>query len=797
MSGKQQPEARPKSAQFQLRQVTGLMRRNRALILGIPLAVLMLTALFLVAMRPVYEAASSIRIESERSGVQLVQVLAALGSQSSPVHTEMEILKSRTVAEDVVDSLSLTVALEEPARELRSSVLANIAATREAIPAEYTFERTGNGAYEVEIRFRPPGQDGILAVLRPARVEKIGPAAIGQPVQLRGVNVTLAPGAASHEKIVVAVRDYPTTLRDVRRDIAVSKPNREADLVVAAYTGHDPEIVRDVPNVLTASYLARRQGDATAEANTTVRYLSNELDSVTAQIGSIESELRTFMEGASVVNLEAEGTAQVRRLAEMQAQRDLLEAERSSLIKLIRDTDGTATDADPALYRRMFAFPTLLKNPAVGTLLTSLSELQNERAGLLGKSTPNDPTVIAITERIEEMESELRSIAATYLQGLTNQVAAANAALAASAGELSGIPAKEIRYARLTREGEVLGEIYGLLQTRLKEAEIAASLEDMSVNVVDPAILPDRPVSPNKPLSLAFALVFGLVLGGAAAFAREQLDPSVHTGEELQDVAALPVLGVIPRMREPVASENGRGRAAGASPAAMRGLLLSNFDGDGAIADGYYALRSNLAFSPGAAPKVILVTSPLNGDGKTVTAANLAASLAQKGGRVLVVDADLRAGRLADVFGVPSAPGLAELLAGDADPASATRRVSQSGGDSFELLPAGRHSASSTELLSGAGSLIERLRGQYDYVVIDSPAVNVARDAQLISTASDLVLLVVRAGVTDRESVLYAREQLADSAAVIGSVLNDVDLRRQPRYAVRPHRLQAIQGVHA
>ena len=212
------------------------------------------------------------------------------------------------------------------------------------------------------------------------------------------------------------------------------------------------------------------------------------------------------------------------RAAELEAKRSGIEAERVALAELVRAIQDSAP-ADPAdaalAYRNLVAFPTLLRDEAMAGLLGSISALEDRRNELLSRRSPQDPDVQNLTLRGNQLGEEVRTMALTYLRGLTNQVAALDTALAQSRQQLDRIPGKELRFARLQREAKGFEEIVTQLQSRLKEAEIAAAVEDPSVRLVDAAALPTAPVSPKPVLNLSLALVFGIVLGTSGAFLRE------------------------------------------------------------------------------------------------------------------------------------------------------------------------------------------------------------------------------------------------------------------------------------
>jgi capsular exopolysaccharide synthesis family protein len=199
------------------------------------------------------------------------------------------------------------------------------------------------------------------------------------------------------------------------------------------------------------------------------------------------------------------------------------------------------------------------------------------------------------------------------------------------------------------------------------------------------------------------------------------------------------------------------------------------------FAASYSRLVTNLGFAGLANPvRVVLVTSALPGDGKTTVATNLALTIAREGKRVLLIDADLRGGRVDVTLRLPVAAGLGEVLRGQHEFETAVMQVPAGGGRELHVLPRGTAKADPAALLASdkTREVLARARELYDMVIVDTPPVNAVADAALLSRQCDGVLVVARAGVTARDALVFAMEQLRIvHAPVIGAVLNDVDLR--------------------
>ena len=718
----------------------------------LPVLLIAGTAAALYFMPHTYEANAQLRIDQQRSNLAVLDALQSITS-GSEIETEMVVLRSRTMAESVVDTLSLRAAVTAPRRAQRSGLFERLRVDRGAPAGEWA------------IRPRADGVE-VVSVSQPGEARRFGR---GETLRFAGVEAVLTRDALEQEEMRLEVAPYADAVKQFQRTVTVARPNREADVVRIGYTGPDSVVVRDVVNTVVRHFIVRRQQEQSTEAVNMVGFLNEQIDTLTFQLTSAEEALRDYSESTGIIAMKAQSESWVTRLADLKAQRDIADAERRALSALV-ERDATAATGS---YRNIVGFPSILTSPSGSELLRSLNEAENVRADMLQRYTPENEEVQMQTRRIAELEDQLRGVAMTYLNGLNETVSSLDNVLAGYSGELRQIPEQEIRLARLRRQADVLEEIHTLLQTRVKEAEIAAAVHDASVRVVDPAVVPTRPIRPRPKLSLAFATMLGLGLGLAGAVLRDHADRTVRTREELQlTQPGLPILSVIPRAR--TVRTNGASR-------------ITVVEGESPSAEAYRQLRTNLSFArPDMPQQVLVLTSPTPGDGKSMTSTNLAATLAQQGARCILIDADMRRGLLHETFDLGRDPGLSQVLARQATLDEAVRTVELPDLKArMDFLAGGMHPPNPAELLGSARlkEVIQQCRERYDVVILDAPPLNLVTDASLMGSVADGVVVVVRSGVTRGDALAFAMDQLeAVRAPVLGMVLNDVNLKSEGYY---------------
>ena len=762
------------------REVWGVLRRSRRLLLLC--TALGIAAGLLVAsrMQPVYQSVAKIEVLRVRSGATALEAPAATAAaDESRIGTEIEVLRSRALAEAVVDSLALQVGVRGADGAARSDILSAIRLAPGADSARLGFERIGENRFRV----RDLRRERTLATVAPGQAVRLGDGSV----------FVLARGAARYPEFEVRVGGRDAAVDDLLASTEVSRPSRDANIIHVEYRGGDPALARDVPNALAGHFMQSRREMHGTQARSTVGFLRRQLDTIRSQLGVAEDRLQGFREREQVVDLPVEASTQVTRLAQMEAERGALNAERTALSGMLQQARAAEGAGGASPYRRLIAFPSLLRNDVASELVSSLAKVEDERAELLTRRRPNDPDVQALTRRVGELEDQLRGMVVTYEQGLANQVASIDATMGTFQARMDRVPQRELQFARLSRQTRALEETYGLLQTRLKEAEISQAVEDSGVRVVDAAHLPSEPLGRHRPLVLLLAGLFGLGAGVGLAFVREYRDASVRSREDLEVATGLPVLGWIPqlgtaprrRVLGGVRKLVGPGRAPAVAVAPARAevhsweaTLPAGLDGSGPAGDAYEWLHRNVLFSrPGVPVRRLLFASPLPGDGKTTTAAGMAATLAQRGQRVLLIDADLRRGEASTLFGEARGPGLAELLAGSAPIQRVLRSVETGEHGALHYIPSGDLPSDPLRLLDSPrmGALLDWLAERYDMVILDSPPLNLFADAAVLGARSDAVVLVARAGVTPFEALVHAAEQCRRArVACVGTVLNGI-----------------------
>jgi capsular exopolysaccharide synthesis family protein len=658
----------------------------------------------------------------------------------------------------VVGAAAARVVLVRPLYEATAQIL-----IERKIPSVFEFERNAQAAeawddfYQTQYRLL---QSRLLARKVVEKLHLLQVPEFGGPRSTEEVAAGENAAAGASPVMEGAINAFLSRLE--------IQPLKNSQLVAATFRSNRPDLAADAANTLAQVYIQQTlefRYRVSAEAGA---WLSDEAAEQARKVEAAEAALQKFKEKEGLVSIEERRVLLEQKLKDLGASLTVARTRRLEKEGQYRQMQSASNPEE---------LPEAISSPLIQGLRTELAGLERQGAQLEAKGyMAQHPEMVRLASQIEGTRQKIATEARRIVRAAENEYRVAAdqeermaGAVEAAKAESLDLAQRGLKYDAFKRDLEASQTLSDNLMARQKQTDVARDLQASNIHVIDPAIAPHEPVRPRPVRDLALASLLGLALAVGAAFFRDYLDTSVGRPSDVRRLG-LPLLGVIPETSPRTSLVGGEGRRK-----------------EPLFAEGYRVLRTSLQDPiEGGRGQVLLVTSTLAGEGKSLTAANLALTLASSEERVLLLDADLRRPVLHTLLQGKRVPGLVEVLTGVATPKQAIQRVC---GGRLDLLACGTPVARNPGDLLSTGTLrelVERLRANYDRIVLDTPPAGSIADALVLSRLADGVIVVARSGKVTRSELFHLLERLANARApLMGIVLNGARPERD-RYDYAP-----------
>ena len=578
----------------------------------------------------------------------------------------------------------------------------------------------------------------------------------------------------------------PIPGEDFRKKLKV-KSVKGTDVLEISYKSTDPQQAAAIVNSLMEDYIDNNIRVNTAEARAAREFLNNQLPEVESRVVEAEAELRKFKEENKVVALTEEAKFGVEGLQDSLQQLNQAEAQLAA-----------ANERSQALQRELsiekqkaVELSELSQSPAVQQVLQEYQKVQDQLAVMRTRLTEQHPTVVDLSNKERALRNQLEKRVGQVVnngnslpednlqvgelkQTLTSellkseverlaaakQVSALRKAFALQQARLTVLPKLEQQQRKVERKLQIAQLTYQELLKKLQEVQVIENQNIGNARIISEALVPKKQISPRIMLNLLLGGFLGILLGAGTALILEAMDKSLKTVDQAKRLLSYPLLGTIPQI---------------ASKGVDGNLELPTLNSPYSVeSSAFEMLQTNLSFTVSDKTlKVIMVTSSISGEGKSLISANLAVVMSQFGQRVLLIDGDMRRSRQHKIWELYSFSGLSNVLVGKAE----LRDSIQKPLPTLDLLPAGKVPPNPAALIDSQSmaDLLEEAQNEYDCVIIDTPPLTAAADSLIFSKLVDGILLVVRPGVATSDAVNAAKNQLEQSGQkVLGMALNGI-----------------------
>ena len=729
--------------------------------------------LYLRMATPVYNISATVLIKDDKKGggAGMASELENLGlnglvTSSQNIDNELEVLRSKTIAKEVVVDLGLYISYtdedEFPAEDMykTSPVQVNL------IPQEAELL---DDPMIVEMALQPQGSLDVKVKVGNNRLQKhfdklpaVFPTEKGTLAFFQSSD-SLISKRIEDVDLEKKVRNITATINQPLRaarwyckSMTIEPTSKTTSVAVISLKNSSLRRGQDFINKLLEMYNINTNNDKNEIAQKTAEFIDERIGIISKELGSTEERLETFKRNAGITDLTSEAQIALTGNAEYEKKR----VENQTQINLVEDLrkymKGNEYEVLPGNIG--------LQDVGLVTQIDRYNEMLVERKRLLRTSTENNPTIINLDTSIRAMKMNVEVTLDRTLQGLLITKADLDREASRFSRRISDAPGQERQFVSIARQQEIKAGLYLMLLQKREENAITLAATANNAKIIDDAIADTIPVSPRGRITYLIALILGVGIPVGIIYLINLTKFKIEGRSDVEKLTSLPIVGDIPLTDE------------------KQGAIAVFENQNNLMSETFRNIRTNLQFMLGNDKKVILVTSTVSGEGKSFISGNLAISLSLLGKKVVIVGLDIRKPGLNKVFNISKKEqGITQYLANPEKNLMDLVQLSDVSKNLY-ILPGGTVPPNPTELLArdGLDKAIETLKKNFEYVILDTAPVGMVTDTLLIGRVADLSVYVCRADYTRKNEYTLINELIdGNKLPNLCTVINGLDLKKR------------------
>jgi len=677
---------------------------------------------------------------------------AAIGLPSGNLANEISVLKSRFIAKKVLEQVQLGTRYYIP------SGLKTIELYKNS-PFKVRTEMISESLVGYSFEFRPIDERHFLLRLSPTLGMRVG-AFLGSSTARGMLNTTNYQEIGKYgEKITnplfqltitkegeMSSRDYTFTIVPnetmygiIQSGISVSMGSDQGSILSISYQDNVPQRAQDILNVVAEVYEKQSVKIKSASAEKTLGFIDAQLEEVKADLQQSEIELKNYKSSHEVTNQSRKASITEQEISSYETQLYELKMQESALQTLLQYLKNN---------KEIRGLDLTTASKTISTLIQKIQDINTLRSSLLVDYTPKHPSVMKANEQLASLKADLQGTIESSLRGIEERKSSLNAILKKYTLSLEAIPEEERQLAQLNRTFNVNEKIYEYLLQKRAETSIIESSTVSGIRIVDEALVGGAPVQPNRSLIMMMGLVVGVLIGFLQAFVRHFLANTIQTINDIEGHTPLTLYAILPLFAE-------------------RKSLYE---------DALRVLLTRLEFSD-EKPKIITITSSVQGEGRTTTALELAQIISKSSKKVVILDMNMRESRVKRKLALSHELGISDVLSGGKSFEEVVRHVTPY----MDVVVAGTITNNPYELIISdqLHALLQQLRNDYHYVIVESPPAGLVADALVLMRLSDLNLIVFKAGYSKKDFIKSTNRFVKEHGLRnVGIILNALELKK-------------------
>lgn len=723
--------------------------------------IMVITAVFTYFQPNIYMASSTVEVGVQKGGLGSQEDLLSMAMDEgvSSTDTEVEIIKSRFLAEMVAKEVNFTHKYYTTRRYKEVELY-----------KESPFEVAMNRGFGTTFYLIPINEKSYRLVLEEVKDSSgnVIETATGEPwsyneVCLYGEEVKseyfhlniIKVKETKDERYYFRVISSDKIGEYIQARVSVLKASNKADVLTLSVQDNVALRAQEAVNTLADAYIAQSIDKKNKEATRRLEFVDKQLKEITENLRGSAIKLEEFKRSSNTVDLSVKAGNIIQKISE-----------RDTSLEEIRITEEILKN----LYEQVKSGKGLesltiagaqLQSKELSGMIQKLQEAMVQKKTLRENYTELHTEVRKLSKITEQYKSVILSTTENLISNIQERKKQLEDSIAADQKLLNTLPADERMFGQLQRKFLVNEKIYSYLLEKRSETAIVKASTVSKNRVIDTALLPKHPIKPKRKFIVLVGFILGLVLGIALAFIRNFMDDSIKSEEDITKMVDVPLLGLIPHMKQ--VEEKGQ---VFKSPKS-------------AIAEAFRNLRINLQFlTPKKGTRIIVVTSTVGAEGKTTTSINLGGIMSMADKKTIILNLDMRKPTLHQRFGLQNIKGMSNLLAGN--DTSLSEVIQQTEYDNLDILASGPIPPNPSELIQTEAmeKILERLKEVYHVIILDTPPIGIVTDARTLMDFADASIYILRAGHSKKNFLRSVQKLKKEEVKGLGVLINDVKMSK-------------------
>ncbi len=531
------------------------------------------------------------------------------------------------------------------------------------------------------------------------------------------------------EEYFFKINPFQSVVNSILNNLSVKPFSFQSSVLKVEFQDSNPQRAADFLNILGKEYLKQSVERKIQETSKSLAFIEEQLKIVNKRLQKSQEKLKIFQSQNKIVNVGVQSEDMIRRVSDYETRLAQAKIEKDSLDILLREIKRGNFEA-------VSGFST--QYPVLANLVQNYQNLLIQRDRLLNEYTELHPLVQANKKQLEQTKRAIKKTLDGIRKSLAVRIKELKQSIKNIESQLISLPSKEKDYANLERRYRVNERLYNYLLERESELKVAKAATVSKKRILDKALPDETPVKPKKSMIMAISLLLGIVSVFLMTILRYMTDTKIKTKKDIEEITDIPIYGELPFIADKRLYKTA--------------YVLENPNLP--ASEALRTIRTNIEFTPSEHnSKIIVVTSTVPNEGKTVVTANLATILGMGEKKCIVVSCDLRRPELHLKFSLPNSVGLSNVLVGKAKLEEVIWEHEEL--TNFDIITSGFIPPNPYELLDShkMKEVIETLRKNYDYIVLDTPPIDLVSDAFLLMRYADITLFVCKSEYSERRFI--------------------------------------------